>query len=157
MSRSLCFESDDVPPLAVGRARFDDWMVRDVNDRYLPVVDITRAANVLHQNHNYNHVLGGKSGAWSGEDAQKNLELAGDLRFMTDIDFATHRARGRSPRIKVYRMPIVMVFRVLVNTGLWTYLRYVVSPVGLVGVGIVALVGVLLYRRSRATDIDRSD
>jgi hypothetical protein len=67
----------DLPPFAVGRARWDNWMVWKALDLKLPVVDASRAIVAVHQNHDYKHLPQGKGGVWEGEEAQRNLKLAG--------------------------------------------------------------------------------
>jgi hypothetical protein len=67
----------DLPAFAVGRARWDNWMVWKALDSKLPVVDASRAVVAVHQNHDYKHLPQGKVGVWEGEEAQRNLKLAG--------------------------------------------------------------------------------
>jgi hypothetical protein len=44
---------DDVPPFAIGRLAWDNWLVWRARSQDVPVVDITGAASVVHQNHGY--------------------------------------------------------------------------------------------------------
>ena len=39
------------------------------------MVDLSRVAPVIHQNHDYNHVAGGADRVWRGEEAESNLRL----------------------------------------------------------------------------------
>ena len=57
-SRSLWGDAD-VPPLTVGRAAVDDWIVKSGLLRG-PVVDISLAVPAFHANHSYWHVAGGQ-------------------------------------------------------------------------------------------------
>jgi hypothetical protein len=46
-----------VPFLAIGRMVSDDWMVSNILMKGLPVVDLTEDVLVVHQNHDYSHIL----------------------------------------------------------------------------------------------------
>jgi hypothetical protein len=83
---------------ALGRAFFDNWLLWDARRRGLPVVDMTEVVAALHQNHDYGHVEGGQRGAYGGEDALRNLELAGGRSHLFNIDDATHRLTRRGLR-----------------------------------------------------------
>jgi len=68
-----------VPPLVLGRAWFDQWLIKDARARNVPVVDITRVARAIHQNHEYIHIAGGQQGAYWGEEARRNLAIYGGV------------------------------------------------------------------------------
>ena len=95
---------DPLPPFLIGRANFDNWLVWRARSRRHSVVDATRGVVAIHQSHDYSHVAGGRDEAYSGEEAEYNLLLAGVknnpfLRGDTfyTLDDATHRLyrRGR--------------------------------------------------------------
>ena len=65
----------NVPALTLGRAWFDQWLIKDARTRGIPVVDITRVARAIHQNHEYLHIDGGQQGAYWGEEARRNLAI----------------------------------------------------------------------------------
>jgi hypothetical protein len=44
----------DVPPFAIGRLKWDNWLVWRARTQGYPIVDITEAVSVVHQNHEYN-------------------------------------------------------------------------------------------------------
>jgi len=67
------------PPLVLGRAWFDQWLIKDARARKIPVVDITRVARAVHQNHEYLHIAGGQQGAYWGEEARRNLAIYGGV------------------------------------------------------------------------------
>lgn len=89
----ILWAEDEVPTLAIGRAGIDDWMVKSALVKRAAVVDITPAATVYHQIHNYGHVAGGQKGAWAGIDAAHNRDVAGDLTMLTDVNRATYQVR----------------------------------------------------------------
>ena len=88
---------DPVPPFAIGRAGFDNWLVWRARAGGHPVVDATRRIVAVHQSHDYLHVPGGQEEAYSGAEAERNIRLAGGKEHIYSLHDATHRllARGR--------------------------------------------------------------
>lgn len=82
---------DSLPPFALGRAGFDNWLIWYAHSRRVPVVDVTSVVPSVHQNHEYEHVPGGKEEAYFGTEAWRNHELAGGQLHLFNIDDATHR------------------------------------------------------------------
>ena len=80
----------DAPALALGRAWFDQWMIKAARQRGVPVVDITRVARAIHQNHDYGHIADGQRGAYWGEEALQNLEMYGGAPHAFTLLEATH-------------------------------------------------------------------
>lgn len=88
----------DVPPFAIGRACFDNWLVWRAR-REGPVVDATGSVVAVHQRHGYDHLAGGKDEAYYGEEAARNLELAGGKSRLYTLHDASHVLRdGRVRR-----------------------------------------------------------
>jgi hypothetical protein len=88
----------DVPPFAIGRACFDNWLVWQAR-REGPVVDATAAVVAVHQRHGYDHLAGGKDEAYYGEEAARNLELAGGKSRLYTLHDVSHVLRdGRVRR-----------------------------------------------------------
>jgi hypothetical protein len=85
-------------PLALGRAAFDSWLVREARAQGDPVVEMTPLATVIHQNHAYTHLKGGKEESRVGVEAQRNIVLAGGSSNLYTLDDATHRLRGNQLR-----------------------------------------------------------
>lgn len=52
-------------------------------------MDVSAAVVAVHQNHDYSHVLQGKDGVYSGEEARRNYELAGGWSHLRTIADAT--------------------------------------------------------------------
>jgi hypothetical protein len=92
----------DVPPFSIGRAWFDHWFIKAARLNGMPIVDVTRVAQAIHQNHDYSHVKGGLEWVLGGQEAEKNQRLYGekDLLRYTLLD-ATHELTptGRIRRI----------------------------------------------------------
>jgi hypothetical protein len=80
---------DPIPPFVVGRAGYDNWLVWRGRQRG-PVIDASRAVVAIHQTHDYEHVAGGKDGAYYGPEAAANLELAGGSRHVYTLLDASH-------------------------------------------------------------------
>ena len=80
----------NVPQLALGRAWFDQWLIKDARMRKIPVVDVTRVAQAIHQNHEYLHIAGGQQGAYWGEEARRNLTIYGGVPHAYTLLDASH-------------------------------------------------------------------
>ena len=79
-----------VPPFAMGRAYFDNWLIWKARALGAPVVDATPSVVAVHQHHDYAHVAGGRFYVLEGAEAKRNLDLAGGLRHRYMIHDATH-------------------------------------------------------------------
>ncbi len=89
----------EMPPFAVGRTMWDNWLIYSARAQHVPVVDATAAVTAVHQNHDYSHVAGGRPEVWKGPEAERNMALAGGLDHYFTIEDATHRLRaGRLTR-----------------------------------------------------------
>ena len=86
-----CFK--DIPDFAVGRAGWDNWMLFHTRWQNWPLVDGTQAVTVIHQNHDYSHLPGGRMHYFQPETAV-NLALAGGRRTIFTLGDATHRLTG---------------------------------------------------------------
>ena len=69
-----------VPPFAIGRGTWDNWLVYQSRARGIPVVDATSAVMVVHQNHGYApNTLDKTKAGWKilGPEYHQNMALAG--------------------------------------------------------------------------------
>ncbi len=80
----------EIPPFAIGRALWDNWMVYHARSLRLPVVDASKQIKAVHQNHNYMHLNGGEIEAWQGPEAKDNLEMASGYDHAFTIADSTH-------------------------------------------------------------------
>ena len=78
-----------LPPLCIGRAAWDGAAIALALKAGRPVVDATDAIFVVHQDHDYSHIPGGKNEAWNGADAQKNRKLVPG--WAKTVVHATHK------------------------------------------------------------------
>jgi hypothetical protein len=80
-----------LPPFAIGRAGWDNWMIYKARREKWPVIDCTPSMVVVHQNHDYGHLPGGTS-HYAHPETDENIRLAGGhaaIRY-TILD-STHR------------------------------------------------------------------
>ncbi len=81
----------DIPNFIIGRAGWDNWMIYKARKEGWPVIDCTPSVMIVHQNHDYSHLPGGKS-HYEHPDTNENIRLAGgqaNIRY-TILD-ATHQ------------------------------------------------------------------
>jgi hypothetical protein len=67
----------DIPPFAIGRPSWDNWLLYETLRLDVPVIDGSAIILAVHQNHDYNHHPKGKTGVWHGEEAKISRQLAG--------------------------------------------------------------------------------
>jgi hypothetical protein len=82
-----CYQ--EIPPFAVGRAGWDNWMIYEARRRRWPVVDATGAVTAVHQDHDYQHLPGGRP-HYQLPESHANLRMAGGRRRvfrLQDADF----------------------------------------------------------------------
>jgi hypothetical protein len=81
----------DIPDFAIGRAGWDNWMIYKARQEKWAVIDCTPSVMIIHQNHDYSHLPGGKP-HYEHPDTNENIRLAGgeaNIRY-TIID-STHQ------------------------------------------------------------------
>jgi hypothetical protein len=83
-----CFT--DMPLFAIGRAGWDNWMIYAARQQRWPVVDMTTALMVIHQEHDYGHLPGGQPHYRLPETAV-NVRLAGGRRALFSLQDADFR------------------------------------------------------------------
>jgi hypothetical protein len=59
-----------MPPFAIGRTAYDNWILWNTVASQIPLVDATRFVTMIHQNHDYIHAL--KVDVWDGDEAREN-------------------------------------------------------------------------------------
>ncbi len=79
-----------IPPFAIGRTAWDNWLVLDPRQRGVPVADGSEFITAVHQDHDYGHMPGGRQDAWRGEEAKRNHALAGAMNGSGLASDATH-------------------------------------------------------------------
>ena len=71
----------DLPAFTVGRAGWDNWMIYKARKESWPVIDATPSVMIVHQNHDYSHLPGGKP-HYNHPETDENVRLSGG-RAMT--------------------------------------------------------------------------
>lgn len=80
----------DIPPFAIGRPAWDNWMLYRARSLSVPLIDATPVVIAVHQNHEYSHHPQGKEGLWKSDEALTNNKLAGDQLHIFSLIDATH-------------------------------------------------------------------
>lgn len=83
----------EVPAFTIGRAGWDNWMIYKARQEKWAVIDCTPSLMIVHQNHDYSHLPGGKP-HYEHPETNENIRLAGreaNIRY-TIVD-ATHQLR----------------------------------------------------------------
>jgi len=97
----------EIPPLSVGRAAWDNWMIYRARTLGIPVVDATQVTTVIHQNHDYSHHIKGRKGVYRGVEAKRNVKLIGGIYHAFNIRDSSHllTSKGikRATGIKYFR------------------------------------------------------
>jgi hypothetical protein len=87
----------ELPPFAVGRPAWDNWMIYNARRRRIPVIDATRVVTAVHQRHTYDHVPAKRAEPWFGPEADANWALIGDVPHFRTVN-ATHVLTRRGAR-----------------------------------------------------------
>ena len=66
-----------LPPFAVGRPGWDNWVIYHARAIGIPVIDATPMVTVVHQNHDYSHVFNKTDEPWEGPESNLNRDLIG--------------------------------------------------------------------------------
>ena len=82
-----------LPPFAVGRIGWDNWMIYHARRCGLKVIDASPSVTALHQNHGYAHIPNKAEGSpWAGPESDENLKYLPPTIY--NILDATHRLKG---------------------------------------------------------------
>jgi hypothetical protein len=100
-----------IPPFAIGRTMWDNWLIFQARSRGAAVIDATAVLKVIHPNHGYKHHPQGWAGVWKGPEAERNLELAGGLAHYFTIEDATHILTERGLRRALDRAHLLRRWR----------------------------------------------
>ena len=95
-----CYQ--DIPDFTIGRAGWDNWMIYKARQQKWPVIDCTPSVMIVHQNHDYSHLPGGKS-HYEHPDTDENIRLAGgqaNIRY-TILDSTHCLVGGKLTRPKM--------------------------------------------------------
>jgi len=68
---------ESIPPFAIGRYFWDNWLVFQARACGAAVIDATKVVTAIHQNHDYAHMAGGVNLGFEGPEARRNFALVG--------------------------------------------------------------------------------
>jgi hypothetical protein len=91
----------EIPPFALGRPAWDNWVLFRARREIIPVVDLTKAVTVIHQNHDYSHHPGGWTGVMKGEESRQNSQHAGEVGHAYSLLDAQYCLTQKGVRRKV--------------------------------------------------------
>lgn len=77
----------NMPDLAIGRAGWDNWMIYTARRNGWRVVDASQTYKVVHQQHDYSHLPGGKS-HYRLPESDENVRLAGGRHTIYTLEDA---------------------------------------------------------------------
>jgi hypothetical protein len=106
----------DVPDFAIGRAGWDNWMIYKARKEGWPVIDCTPSVMIVHQNHDYSHLPGGKS-HYDHPDTDENIRLAGgqaNIRY-TILDSTHQLVGGKLARPKMTSLRLARKFELFLR------------------------------------------
>src|SRR5262249_28917389 len=86
----------ELPPFLIGRACFDNWLVRRARQGG-PVGYATPSIVSVHHSAGYSHVAGGLEESYYGEEAKYNERLAGGRAYIYSLHDASHRLHPKGP------------------------------------------------------------
>jgi hypothetical protein len=95
----------EIPDFAIGRAGWDNWMIYHAKHQDWMVVDGTPSMTVIHQNHDYSHLPGGRP-HYEQEESFVNEDLAGgqgNLYMVLDCDRQIQDGQLLRPQISLVR------------------------------------------------------
>lgn len=91
----------EIPPFAIGRLVWDNWLIYRARSLRAPVVDATGSVLAVHQNHDYAHYPMGKTGIIGGPEAKCNMEIAGGYSHVFTLEDVTHILTPSGPKLDV--------------------------------------------------------
>ncbi len=109
----------NLPPFAVGRPGWDNWLIYHIRSLKIPVIDATQAITVIHQAHDYSHSIYGEKTRVGGPEAGRNLKLAGGFSCMMtlrDANWALVKEglkRPPFPRIIFAKLSLFYLWRLI--------------------------------------------
>lgn len=82
-----------MPALVIGRAGWDNWMIYEARRNGWAVVDASRSATIVHQDHDYSHLTGGRP-HYRHPETTENIRLAGGERTIFTLLDCTFELAG---------------------------------------------------------------
>ena len=101
----------DMPDFAIGRSGWDNWTIFHARHRGWPTISATPDVMIVHQNHDYSHLPGGKP-HYDQEESQENIRLArGPENHYTGYILLDTNRELRGGRIVAPRLTLLRMIR----------------------------------------------
>ena len=126
---------NEIPPFAVGRLGWDNWVLYQACSQKIPIIDLTKMTTVVHQNHDYSHHPQGWAGAMKGEESKRNLKLAGavaQVYSLLDAQYQLTRT-GVKRRVTPYYSPFYLYRHLVVLSESYPFLKPLVRLIKTTG------------------------
>jgi hypothetical protein len=127
-----------MPRFLVGRPYWDNWLIGDFLEKYLPVIDISEFCLVYHQNHDYSHIKKGTGNQWLGPESNythslfKKITNKATPKNLTDTNYKLNK----SGKLKCKKI----LFRLKLNYKSILNLKFITPVVSLLFfLGILSL------------------
>ena len=127
-----------IPPFAIGRLIWDNWLIYKARSLGVPVVDASNVVIAIHQNHGYRSKVQNENGGWNWHQPEvaRNLALAGGHSHKYNLYDSTWVLKGRDifPALgseyiqqRFYRSPFNKLKLNVFNSVIVTSICFVVS------------------------------
>lgn len=106
----------DVPNFTIGRAGWDNWMIYKARREGWSLIDCTPSVMIVHQNHDYSHLPGGKP-HYEHPETNENIRLAGgqaNVRY-TILDSTHQLVNGTLVRPKMTSLRFTRKFELFLR------------------------------------------
>jgi hypothetical protein len=92
----------DVPPFAIGRMSWDNWLLYRARKHRAALIDASPLVMAVHQNHDYSHHPDGERGVMRGPESGRNAALSGGCGL--SLRDATHLLTDHGPVLAINLM-----------------------------------------------------
>jgi hypothetical protein len=80
----------EIPPFALGRAAWDNWLIYAARAMQVPVIEATPTLTVVHQAHDYSHLAAAARGILNTDETRRNIALMQGPAFWYGFWDASH-------------------------------------------------------------------
>jgi ADP-heptose:LPS heptosyltransferase len=78
-----------LPAFAIGRPAWDNYLIKQLLRRRIPIVDLSHVVVPIHQKHDYAHVAQRRDNSWEGPEGDRNRALADAASSRFDPQYYT--------------------------------------------------------------------
>lgn len=103
-----------IPPFAVGRAGWDNWMIFHSCETGIPVIDITPVTLVIHQNHDYRHVKQSHNYSYENPESEENRKIIGNTKNIYTLKDADYSLSSNGLKVNIKKR-LFSRFRALIQ------------------------------------------